>query len=118
MSDTVKRLKMAYQKQTMIHQNHGLTKFPYKVNNNSSKISNNNSLMIKSKTGESSEQKIVKSSLKSMRTQDASRKSELNLFGRLSDAELYKDLNNEYNRLKDEISNMSIGPKATDESSD
>ena len=66
MSDTVKRLKMAYQKQTMIHQNHGLTKFPYKVNNNNSKVSNNNSLMIKSKTGESSEQKIVKSSLKSI----------------------------------------------------
>ena len=53
-----------------------------------------------------------------MRTQDASRKSELNLTGRLSDAELYKDLNNEYNRLKDEISNMSIEPKTTDENSD
>merc|ERR1712159_552972 len=95
----------------MIHQNHGRTKFPYKVNSNS--------LMKISKTSkkgkQSSEQKIVKNSLKSMRTQDASRKSELNLTGRLSDAELYKDLNDEYTRLKDEITKMSIEPKEEEE---
>lgn len=107
MSDTVKRLKMAYQKQTMIHQNHGLTKFPYKVSTNKS----TKTLDLVSKHLQSSEQRIIGNSLKSMRNQKASTKTTLNLEKRASDSALYEDLNTEYNKLRDEITKMSIDPE-------
>ena len=45
------------------------------------------------------------------RNQKASTKTTLNLEKRASDSELYKDLNTEYNKLRDEITKMSIDPE-------
>lgn len=46
-----------------------------------------------------------------MRNQKASTKTTLNLEKRASDSALYEDLNTEYNKLRDEITKMSIDPE-------
>jgi len=120
-SESVKRLKMAFSKQTMFHQNHGLTKFPYHGKQKSSHgqhtkpdplaergISSITLALMAPKQGIlATEHKVLGRSLQEMQDLEAKNESVLLMKNR-SDTELYTDIKDEYEKLRVEINNMSV----------
>merc|ERR1711881_341790 len=102
MTETVKRLKMALQKQTILHQNHGLTKFPYVSDPVKSKA------VVKYKDGKlTEEQKTVQESLNTLKSQDLQTIGKIKLEKKV-DSELFDGIVNEYDKLRLEINQMKV----------